>query len=99
MKTLQAEEGKVYVSADNMNYGKTIYLPDSVNESDWRQLTEAKGIALVEKTRKEDYEKQLAAEQAQSEAQPANENDPSDQPAGEDENAQSEAEESDQNQE
>lgn len=41
MKTLTASEGKYYTNPDHSTMGKTIYLPDSVDETQFSEITEA----------------------------------------------------------
>lgn len=64
MKTLQATEGHVYVSADNKSYGQIVLLPDSADESQWREMTESAGKKIVEKTLKDEYEQFLKDQSA-----------------------------------
>ena len=40
MKTLKATDGKYYASADHKVMGKVIYLPDSVDESEFTEISE-----------------------------------------------------------
>lgn len=40
MKTLKATEGKYYASADHKVMGKVIYLPDSVDETQFSEISE-----------------------------------------------------------
>ena len=41
MKTLKATEGKYFASADHKVMGKIIYLPDSVDETQFTEISEA----------------------------------------------------------